>query len=87
MKNDEQNRNASGASRLSVKLGDVLRRIFWRHHWKHPDNGNPYRRTCTICGEQQEWDNGLIYETSNGRYYWTVFNEGDHTKHFKSPNV
>ena len=62
-------------SELTVKLWDALRRVFWRHHWKHPDNGNPYRRFCTVCGEQQEYDR-----------YWDVWNKGDHSKHFESPN-
>jgi hypothetical protein len=68
-------------------LGDAYRRIFWRHKWKHPDNGNPYRRTCTVCGEQQEWDNGVPYETTRSQYYWTVWNEGERSKHFESPNA
>ena len=85
--NNTQNQPLFYLSDLTVGLGDAFRRIFWRHHWKHPDNGNPYRRTCTICGEQQEWDNGKVYETPNSTYHWTVWNEGDHSKHYKSPNA
>lgn len=64
---------------------NLFNRIFWRHRWKHPDNGNPYRRRCTVCGEQQEWGNEVEYDTGSLGYRWTVWNAGDHTKHWYTP--
>jgi len=62
----------------------LFKQVFWRHRWEHPENGNPYRRTCTVCGEQQEWDNDLPYETGQGAYHWSVWNKGDHEKHWRA---
>lgn len=64
------------------KLIYMIRRVLWRHHWVRPANNNPYRRTCSVCGQRQEfvtWN----FDDPYSRGWWEVWNEGDVFKHWR----
>lgn len=69
------------ARKIAARIAHAARRTFWRHHWVYPSNGNPYRRTCSICGQHQEL-NTLYWGDPVSKGWWEVLDEGEKELHY-----